>query len=298
MKPLKVALIVKNKPAPKKREDRNMGYWSYEVPQFEWEHFSPGTPFTRDARDFKDFDLIFHEDGGNWGKWTNTSGGPPIVYMVIDSTLTSDHYRARHAQAKQAALVLVDHDRLERFADCGPPVRRFCYCVNDRVFRPYSWNKTQDLNFHCTTGGNHVGSDARRQVRRFLDRVAREYNYTYRSGGIALEDYARSLNASKVTVNLPRTTANRPHRILDAMAAWSCVLTAPFGHVPEDGIYDNEHFKRFRELEDLDDAVVDLIESGAWREFADAGHKHVMARHTWATRAEELREMLKCELSL
>lgn len=111
MKPLRVAVIVKNTPAAFRRESRNMGMWSYAVPEFTWEFFSPGKTFHLNRATFKKqgYDLIFHEDGGAWGKFTG--GEIPYVYYAIDSTLTEEHhYKPRYEQAKQADLTLVDHE--------------------------------------------------------------------------------------------------------------------------------------------------------------------------------------------
>src|SRR5262245_34298610 len=105
-----------------------MGAFSYPVPEFEWKHFSLGKGFDCDTRQFKEqgFDLIFHEDGGNYGNYTHRA--IPIVYHAIDSTLSEDnHYSPRFIQAQKSDLILVDHDRLERFNIGGVPTMRWAY---------------------------------------------------------------------------------------------------------------------------------------------------------------------------
>jgi hypothetical protein len=87
-----------------------MGYWSYAVPEFEWDHF-PHADERVDLGKFKDYDLIFHEDAG-FCTYDNRHAGPPVAFLAIDSTLTEAHYLKRLEQAKQANLVLVDHDKV------------------------------------------------------------------------------------------------------------------------------------------------------------------------------------------
>lgn len=296
MKPLRVALVVKGSAATYKRSVRNMGYWSYAVPEFTWDHFYLGDPFVESRSRFNDYDLIFIEDGGNYGEFTGD--GPPVAYLVIDSTLSDAHYHARLAQAAKSDLILVDHDRLNRFNSSGKPVRRLAYCVNDQVFKPFE--KTQDISFHCSSGGSkgHPGADERTQLRQYLHDLAQEHRWTYRSGVLGLLDYAESMGRSRVVVNWPRTPTNRPHRVFDAMASGACVVSGLLPNIAEDKRIASKHLVEFEEFSQLRKLLHELLELGWWEPIARSGRELVMGNHTWSVRAKELRTMLSKELGI
>lgn len=291
---IKVALFVKPTAAPLERERRNMGYWSYPVMQFEWVHFSPHMS-TVETKRFNEFDLIFWEDGGTYKFVKN--GGPAVVYMAIDSTLSGPHYHTRLERSKQADLVLVDHDRLERFAG-GAPVRRLGYCVNDLVFEPVKEKKV-DVAYHCSSGARKgmPGGYERNELRRKLDDVCAQ-TYSYRSGALGLADYARSLAEARVAVNWPRTIINRPHRVLDVMACRTALLTGPIPSLECDLIEEGVHYYTFEEQKDVGAYLQGLLENERWESMAQAGYDLVMEQHTWAMRAAQLRQLLKVELGI
>ena len=128
---MKVALVVKDSPTTRERDLRNMGYWSYSVPDLEWDHYSTrDLPLlSRSAR----YDIVVIEDVPAQvpSRWS----GPPLIYVAIDSTLSDRHYEERLETARKADCVLVDHDRLERFYGCRR-VERWNYCVNNLLFKP------------------------------------------------------------------------------------------------------------------------------------------------------------------
>lgn len=285
MKPLKVALIVKNTPSTFRRDNRGMGMWSYSVPEFEWEHIAPGKGFKLSLLDLKarGFDLVFHEDGGAWGDYLGTD--IPVIYYAIDSTLSEEgHYKPRLAQALRADLILVDHDRLERF-DYGIPVKRLSYCVNDRLFYPR--DKTIDVAFHC--GSTPERSDTRR---RLADYCAR-HGLVYVSGTVPLEHYADDLGRAKVVVNLPRTPTNRPHRVFDTMASGAALVTYLLPQV-------SGEFRR----EFMDYVTIDSLEATLdsvlpqWHAVAETALETARKYYYWSTRAKKLREMIRCALSV
>ena len=296
MKPLRVALVVKNSPSTRERENRNMGWWSYAVPEFSWEHFWLGARPVNVERELAGFDLIFHEDGGNWCHYERQN--IPVVFLSFDGTLSERHYQERLGVARQSNLVLVDHDRLERFRGNGVPVRRFPYCVNERVYRPME--KTLDVSFHCGTGERKgfPGGAERNHLRRYLGEICEQAGYSYRSGVLGLPEYAESMGRSKVIVNWPRTPTNRPHRIFDAMACGAALLSRPLPPVPEDRRVAGVHYAVFDDLAELPEKLAWLLEGERWQEIARAGHELVMANHTWSIRAQELRAMLYKELGL
>lgn len=297
MKTLRVALFIKPSNATSRREDRNMGYWSYPVDEFTWEHF-PHDNQRVDLGKFKEYDLIFHEDAG-FCTYANKHKGPPVVYLAIDSTLSDEHLRKRLDQARQADLVLVDHDLLFRFKQTRKPVRRFPYCVNERVFHPVD-GKTHDIDFHCGAGASRgmPGGQERVDLRTWLHAFAMENDFSYRSGTLGLPEYAASMAGAKVVVNWPRTVINRPHRVFDAMACGAALLTAPIPLNNDDDIWPGEQYWTFESNEILAEQLGLLLRLNEWRMLGEAGYQRVMKRHTWKTRAGELREMLAEVLGL
>ena len=295
MNPLRVAVIVKPK-ASTARDGRNMGWWSYPVPEFTWEYLGDLSGLV-DRRRFRDFDLIFHEDGGNWCKYSDRRSGPPVAFLSVDSTLSDGHYRVRLEQAQNADVVLLDHDNPARFP-LKKPVHQWPYCVNDRIYTP--GDKTTDINFLCSCGGRNgtPGAEERAEMRFYLEKVSKAGCYSYRSGTLDPLVYADAMGRSKVVVNLPRTPTNRPHRVFDAMAAGACLLTAPLPPVVEDWRKAGLDYVEFDNRADLPVILYELIKCGGWAEYAETGRRLVMTQHTWARRARELREILATDLGL
>lgn len=292
-KPLRVAVLVKNTRAAYETFYRPMGYWSYPVPEFTWTFFSPGKPFKLDVRDFRNrgFDLIFHEDGGNWGDYLNR-GSIPVVYLAIDSTLTAEnHFQPRYQQGKKADLVLVEHDDLNRWEGLTRPALRFPYCVNDKVFL-FSAAKKVDVSFH-----NGGGVDKRARLRHTLSELCSERGWSYTSGALPLLDYAQALRDSRVVVNWPRNPANRPHRILDAMMSGAAVLT---GDVPTVwDCYPGYHYLTFADAPELTAQLDRLLkDGGAGAAVIARRGAEWAANNTWAKRAAQLRALLSSEIGL
>ncbi len=268
------------------------------MPEFTWQHFTLGAPFVCDTRNFKrdGFDLIFVEDGGNWGEFKHNT--IPVVYLAVDSTLTPAHYQTRLKQAAQANLVLVDHDKLARFRPAGPTVRRFPYCVNDKLFKPL--DKTLDVSFHCGTGARKgaAGGRARTELRQYLHEVCTRLGYSYRSGALGLPDYAESMGKSRIVVNLPRTDTNRPHRVFDSMAAGACVVTGRLPHIEEDMRIPGYHYVPFDNIEEIPDILTNLLTDNNWKAIAKNGRDLVTLLHTWRKRSGHLRFMLESEFGI
>ena len=285
MTPLNVALIVKGSASNYERNMRNMGWWSYPVQEFTWKHFWLGDRPVN-TRQFDEFDLVFHEDGGNWCKYNRLSD-IPIVFLSVDSTLSEAHYQQRLAIAEQADLVLVDHDQLKRF----PGSRRWSYCVNDRVFKPLE--KEIDITFHCGTGARKgmPGGVERTEMRQYLNGVAKDRGYSYRSGAMGLLDYAGNMGKSRVIVNWPRTPINRPHRVFDAMACGACLVTGKLPDVTGDYTMPGLHYVDYEDKREIE-MVLPALLNGGWQDIAAKGYELVMLRHTWAIRAKELRNIL------
>jgi hypothetical protein len=293
VRPLRALLVVKDKPRNLAREGRNIGFWSYAVPEFEWGYLTPGKGFRLDKRRFRDRDLIVSEDGV-WGIFENS--GPPVVGIFWDSTWTGAHYRLRRDQARQCDLAFVGHDVLARFRDRnGRKARRLLYCVNDRIFKDWGLEKDTDVCYHCNT----KQSEKRAALKRFLPRWCAGRGYSYRGGAVRnLAEYAKAFNRAKVSVNLPRVPANRPHRVVDAMACRSAMVTGCVPRVSGCLLEAGTHYMQFDDDDEMTAIIDELLAAGAWREMADKAHALVTERYTWACRARELRETLSEELGL
>ena len=293
MKPLRVALI--HRDSDRCTDKRMVGIWSYPVPEFVWDHFvvKKGFSFNRDEV-AGEYDILFYEDGKLHGSFTGHSD-VPVAYYVVDSTLSESHYDARRQQATLVDLILVDHDNLQRFRwREGPPVRRLSHCVNDTIFKDYGLPKTVDVSFHCRT----AGSKERAGLEWWLEGLCGELGLRYESGTRYDSEYAKSFNRSKISVNLTRTSTNRPHRVFDALACRTCLLTSPLPDIDPVEVVQGVHYAAFTSHEHLREAIVGILSAGTWRDFAENGYQHVMTRHTWATRAKELRLIIKEEWGL
>lgn len=297
MSKLRVALIVKNTPRAFERERRNMGWWSYAVPEFDWDHYT-GFQDKIDLAAFRDYDLVFHEDGGNFAAYVRGRDCPPVVYLSFDDTLSVDHFEKRITQAEQSDLALVDHGVLEWFERRCKRARRFPYCVNDHLFKPL--NKTLDISYNCGVGlGKGMpGAEQRHAIGEFLQCEAERRGYSLARGGLEIGEYARTLGAARVVVNWPRTPLNRPHRVFDAMAAGAALCTGAIPILLEDKLIINRDYVWYANDVELSERLSWLIAEQHWIEVAAAGYECVMHNHTWRVRAMQLRRILRDELGL
>jgi len=295
MRPLRVLLACRDN--PRSREARMIGHWSYPVPEFEWDILPVPRWFNLDMTQYEGaYDLVFHEDTKAWGLFNRDPEQLPVVYIARDSTLSDDHYEQRVKQIGRGVvqLVLVDWDRLDRFTGLGPPVRRLSHCVNDRLFRDYGEGKTVDVAFHMAVKGNPERAVMREAVRELCQRRG----WVFDAGVVGGEDYARSFSHSKVTLNMERTPTTRAHRLFDAMACRTCVLTTPEPDVSGEERQAGVHYVEWDGTDDLLRTLTVLLDSGAWEPIAEAGYELARRRHTWAVRARELRAILTETLGL
>lgn len=283
MKALRILLVCRD--SVRSREGRMVGAWSYPVPEFTWDTYCVPKTFTLDLAAFDgQYDLVMHEDTKAWGAFEGNRRKLPVCYIVRDSTLSDDHYENRVKQSRnQADLVLVDWDRLERFACTHKPVRRFSHCANERLFHPIE-EKTVDVAFHAAVKRCHE----REVLREWLGEVCRERGWSYASGIRVGHEYPKALAAAKIVINLERTPTTRAHRVFDALACRSCLLTSPEPEVSGEHRVAGEHYLEFKDTAEIPDILARLLNTGEWRDYADAGYELVMRRHTWAVRAKEL----------
>jgi glycosyltransferase involved in cell wall biosynthesis len=296
MKPLYIALCTKAiSPIRFERDGRNVGMFSYAVPEFTWQHVSIHKWNDVDTRDLaaQGFDLIFHEDGA-WARYDYDA--LPVAFYVWESTLSDDYYQQRLSMAREADLLLIDHDRLERFEGLGKPVRRLSHCVNDRIFRDYGEGKSVDVASHMNTGG--PCGEGRKELGRHLGRWCATVGYSYAGDTMGVELYARSMSAARVTANWPRCPENRSHRVLDAMACRTCLVTGPVPDVSGEERVAGRDYVEAGSYQEFLEVTGELLDSGRWREIADNGYKLVQEHHTWTVRARYLREVLHNELGL
>ena len=268
---------------------KQTGMFSYEVPELEWAHYPVGRHFQLDLTGIaRRHDVVFQDDHKCYGSFVNAQA-IPVLYYVVDSTLSEEHHQMRRQVAgRNADLILVDHDRLERFAHLGKPVRRLSYCVNERFYAGTGEPRMTDVCYHCRS----TGHAQRQKLEQWLAEFCKRRGYRCTVGKREPVLYAQSFNTSKIAVSLARTPVNRPHRVFDVMAAGACLVTSRLPSVSSEERTAGVHYVEFSDFDGLGRAVDRLLESGDWEQIAEAGHTLVMERHTWAVRARELREMV------
>jgi hypothetical protein len=294
MKPLHVAVLTKaTSPNRFDRINRSWGLWTYDVPEFTWEIMPTWKWEEYDTERLKagGFDLAFLEDGA-WAKFEGDA--IPTAFYIVDSTVSEDHYRQRLNQCPHVDLLLLDHDRPERF-EMGIPVRQLSHCVNDTIFKDYG-QKQVDIASHMNTGG--VCEQGRKELGRVLREWCKERGYSYRGGTLGTEHYARSLSEARIAVNWPRNPNNRSHRVLDGMACRSCLVTGPVPDVPGEIRVSGRDYVQAADFEEFFYQVSDLLDNKRWREIADNGYECIQKHHTWRVRAGQLRQILNEEIGI
>lgn len=283
MRPLDIVVVRRDRNGP--LLGRNAGWWSYEVPEFIVRDYPVQKWFwlSRDKL-AKRHDIIHYEDAKAWGTFPGTAG-VPVCYHVVDSTLSVDHYIWRRNKAKEVAnLVLLDWDRADRWEDLGVPVRRLAYCVNDKRFYDRGLERALDVTMMC--GMRQV--PMRSVLRESLREVCERRGWRCRLQGAARDEYAELFNRGRVTVNWNCNPQTRSHRVMDAMAARTCLVSDPLPAVDGERFVDGVHYAACDDPLRIEEVIADLLETGRWQEIADAGHDYVMREHTWAVRAGQL----------
>jgi hypothetical protein len=267
-----------------------MGWWSYPVPEFTWEVITIQKGTALDLASLGQYNFVFHVDSGNYVTYRHR-GARPVVFVTWDDTLSPGHKQVRLEQAKQVDLLLVDHSPLAEWP--GPyKVRRANYCSDDRLFA--TAEKTVDVAWHCSAGD----CLARSEIKNLLPSVCQRGGWSLSCGGLSRPEYARALARARVVVNFPKTPTNRPNRVMDAMVARACLLTGVLPIVDGAGMVPGEHYVTFDRPQDLEAGLHQVLDAGEWERVANAGYELAMAKHTWAVRAAELRQMLAEEFGL
>lgn len=278
-----MALVHFNNP---RQYQRAVGFWAYNVPEFEVTHYGTRKEFTWHRSQFAGVhDIIIREDYKCYGEIINDAD-VPLCYYSVDSPASQDHYERRCRVAQGSDLILVEQDRLERFAHLGSEVRRFGYCVNDKFFRDYGLPKTTDVGMYFI-----MRPPERVRLNDWLTKFCGKRGYIYRSGKRIPDDsYPRAFNETKININLGANEHCRPHRVFDAMACRSCLVTNPLPAVSGEVREANSHYLEFEDHNHLGRIIDNLLASGRWKDIANASYDLVMKHHTWQTRAGELRQ--------
>lgn len=277
--PLRVVLVHRDSPRMLQRDV--VGWWSYPVPEFVWDHYPVGKGFHLRRSDFRAYDWIVYEDGKIQGT-IERDGGPPVAYVIADSTLSEAHYHVRCREAVQNAdLLLVDWDDLNRFRHLGLPVYRYSYCSNDHLFYPRQ--KTLDVGYFCHPTPERI------RLGEHLADLCEQRGWRYAGGRRMGAAYAEAIGSAKVNVNLNRNPATRSNRIFDIFVSRSCLLTSPLPPVSDEPRALNEHYLQYRSWRELDDLLAELLEAGSWSVYAEAAYDLGKRYHTWSARATQLR---------
>lgn len=259
------------------------GWWSYPVPEFRWTALKVKPDWFNVDMSYaaKDTDLVVLDDW-IYGQFKHLH--IPLVYVTVDSARSAAQRDRNRAQATQADLILCDSDELSNFAGLGKPVRRFAYAVNEHLFYPHE--KEFDVAFLCWP------TPERREVARWCDAICKKHGWSFATGTYDWPDYARFLSMAKVVVHKAHVPAARSWRVFDVMASRGCLLSTPLPTVSGDGIENGRHYRTYTNAESLEKELDYLLTDDNWKPIAQAGYEHIMANHTWRTRATQLRATL------
>jgi len=283
---MRIALI--HRDSIRLTEKRMIGMWSYDVPQFEVEHFPMKDGFRVAASDFSDFDLIWYEDGKLQGT-IEKDATVPVAYYVGDSTLSRLHYETRLKQARvNANMVFVDWDKLVRYSSLEMPVRRLSHSVNDKTFRDYcGLIKSVDV-------GIFMGeTEERLKLNDWAANFCDAHGLTCEIGIRHHEDYAKAMARCKIVINLGRNPWTRNHRVFDAMACRTCLMTDRLPEVSGEDYQTGVHYVEYRGFKNLGIRLLKLLNTSGWEKVADNGYEYAIENHIWKVRAAQLHKMLK-----
>jgi len=280
----KVAVVCRSKAFEETR--KKIGWWSYPVPDFEWQFFPVEEKQVVNKNKFADrgFDLIFWED---WAQ--NTWEGDkaiPIYAAIVDSNTSAKRRKKYTERAMQSDVLLIDQDKLTPFGKTGRPAFRWQYAVNEHQFAPRQ--KTIDVGYHVAF------TEARAALTDPIRQHCRMMGYSLSDGGgNTIDRYANLIGSARIVVHMGTREQCRSHRFFDALASGSCLLTDPVWSVQEDRFVPWKHFVEWTNVNHLQSRITELLESGQWEVIANAGREHVLRYHTWRTRAAQLKGIIE-----
>jgi hypothetical protein len=300
------------------RWNRIDGQFSYPVDGLKWTQHALSKSEQVKLASVED-DVVWLDEGKyrNYKLFTPEPGPGrpvPVVYYALYPTLAQDIYKSRVQRAKKHAdAVLVEHDDLERWErDTGLPCRRLAYSVNEQLYRDRGQRRDIDVGYYCVYAFN----SERPALDAWLADYCKRKDYSFQSTGgenVGVK-YAELLARTKVVVHMTRTPKTRPPRIFDTAASGAALLSNPMPDVsgerwepwvhyvpfnkPRSVIY--QPFTGWKPMDDGECAEIAhglawLLDEGHWAHVAERAREYVLARHTWARRAVELRGIL-CDL--
>jgi hypothetical protein len=156
--------------------------------------------------------------------------------------------------------------------------------VDINVFRPARGHKRIDVGFAGVLY-------AKRKA--FLSDVRTPINlqqaFAYTAFGEAHEEwtacYVRSLQATKISVDLPSNNPMQTSRPFEVMAAGSCLVT--WAALPPDFV-EGLDYRRYHTAKELDDVLADLLGAGTWKALGVNGCRRVRAHDSYAVWARML----------
>lgn len=278
MKPLKIALL-----HFEKRPGR-VGWWAYDVPEFEVTKFSLPKYCKFDVSAIaEDFDILIQEDRKLVPEYFGS--GILKIYQVRGGTdnYPSSYYDRHEKASKGFDAILVDALPLSDFEDIGVPVIRFNYCVNDLIFYNQHLERDIDISSHMIWRGG-----ARKDLKQWLNDFCKIQGLECAiERKFPVEEYAKAFNRSKITINLAKKH-DRNYRVFESLACGACLVTNDILSVSGEDRKAGEHYLVYRNYAELEEILKDLLETGYWRDISKAGHELVMNNHLWRHRASEL----------
>lgn len=274
-----IAVVCRSKAFEETRA--KMGWFSYAVSGLEWTFYpvEDKQPVNKNKLAAKGHDAIVWEDWC-WNTWEGDAP-LPVYAIIVDSNTSPRRLKNYLNRAKDADVLLIDQDKLSKFAETGKPVYRWQYAVNEHLFAPQT--KVIDVAYHVnTTPERQALSDTIRDC-------CQEQGLSLTMGkGLTVQQLATRYAEARIVVHKATHEQCRSHRFFDALACGACLLTDRVWSVPEDGFEVGKHFYEWDNPAELQVAIPHLLESGAWQKVAQIGRDHVLRFHTWRTRAEQL----------
>lgn len=311
MKPIRILLLHRNEWYRWHRID---GQFAYDVPGLTWAHKRVNTTFKMDLSGLEnDYDVIWWDDGKH--RRCEITPGPgkrqvPIVNQVLYPTLNESTFRTRLRRAcNHADAVMLDHDRLERWAQFPRHARRLAYSVNENYYREQGFVRDIDVGFYYVTGY----SKERPALDEWLEDFCGRKGYSYRStkGKNIKTRYAHLLARTKVIIHINRTPQTRPPRIFDSAACGAAFLGNLVPQVSGENWESGQHYVQFETPASMDykpfkshphytdaqcrqviNGLEYLLDGENWEQIAKQAQQYVMSCHLWRHRAVELRGIL------
>ena len=295
--------------------ERINGQFAYPVPEFTWEQRSVPKGFVVDLKALKGFDLVWWDDGKYGPPITHFSGrgAAPVVAHMLHGPHCQGHYEERRERARlNADAVALDTDNLARWKGLKP--FQVSYSVNERYYQALP--KTVDVGHYCVWQYTWE----REALDEWLEGYCKRRGWTFGSnrGQDLQARYAAALGRCRVVVHLSRVGMTRPARLFDVAAAGGALLSNPMVGPAWETWTPGVHYAAFKrpssahfciekrcprhytdkDCEQVAEKLDWLIGQGHWEEVAAQGQQTVLAEHTWAVRAPQLRQKLNEVLGL